>query len=650
MGTAVFAGINLVGSEHYVEPEASALESLIKYFLNNYVTEDQPLFLDTSPQYGAAEQKLGDCLGRFQKSHKKLFVATKWGLKSDPDNFCNYDYSPSNLTEQLAKSYVRLGAIDALFLHTNPGVPIQQIVNLLDDENGTLSRMLELKQKQIHGINQLGISISKPDHLRELMNRPDCLKLFDLLQVNANLILDNSYIGNILSRLPLTIVINSIYRKADKSERETRIGRSAHIQRISNKAPDSLLLTGTGQLRHLEEFHNLVKESHNKTPVSVSLHCSFATTGVFDQKLNEDIAMSIPNLLLHRGPGDIEKKDLDNGSVSKTIVNLLMGSRKTRLGPMPPKRHQIELMRRVEKFVNDDRPIDIIVTWGPRKFYAVEEENSVDLCELMALERLQSFQKQVLQVYSRGIRVTLFFEDYEGTFIEQVSPSVFQRYKKGLQAMIEVLGLEPTVSLVATSDWAETFCGTEEIRHSLQRNYEVIRDYWTDSDAHPEQEDSQLESAQAMRAIGFEPPIPQESRTYYLQRLDKLLGSTVSELDKKSMVQRLFACVLLHRKYHLFGLGEVQEPIKFSFLPVAGGPDFLMDGRIDIRTIDTRLSKRSLAPWSGKGYLRVKEDRVLPAMMTWKNFKEVAETRSSGKIQLSSENLTLDLSADIISL
>ena len=75
------------------------------------------------------------------------------------------------------------------------------------------------------------------------------------------------------------------------------------------------------------------------------------------------------------------------------------------------------------------------------------------------------------------------------------------------------------------------------------------------------------------------------------------------------MTVRLLACVLIHRQYDLFKIHNKSEPVKLSFLKISGGPKKLMNGRIDIRTIPTNISKKHLSPWTAKGCLRLKKNK-----------------------------------------
>ena len=61
---------------------------------------------------------------------------------------------------------------------------------------------------------------------------------------------------------------------------------------------------------------------------------------------------------------------------------------------------------------------------------------------------------------------------------------------------------------------------------------------------------------------------------------------------------------------------------------ISRGPKKLMDGRIDIRTLSTNISKRHISAWAAKGCLKIKNNIYSPCLFTWqevykdrKNFK-----------------------------
>ena len=89
------------------------------------------------------------------------------------------------------------------------------------------------------------------------------------------------------------------------------------------------------------------------------------------------------------------------------------------------------------------------------------------------------------------------------------------------------------------------------------------------------------------------------------------------------MTVRLLACVLIHRQFDVFKVNEHKNPVKLSFLKISGGPKKLMDGRVDIRTLPTNISKKHISAWAAKGCLKIKNNIYSPCLFTWQEvYKE----------------------------
>ena len=93
-----------------------------------------------------------------------------------------------------------------------------------------------------------------------------------------------------------------------------------------------------------------------------------------------------------------------------------------------------------------------------------------------------------------------------------------------------------------------------------------------------------------------------------------MLGDSKSVEEKKDMTIRLLSCVLMHRQFNVFKFNEDDDFVKLSFLKISGGPKKLMNGRLDIRTIPTNISKKHIAPWAAVGCVRFKKQKILPCL------------------------------------
>ena len=126
------------------------------------------------------------------------------------------------------------------------------------------------------------------------------------------------------------------------------------------------------------------------------------------------------------------------------------------------------------------------------------------------------------------------------------------------------------------------------------------------------------------------------------------MGNAKTQLQKIDMTVRLLACVLIHRQYDLFKINNKSELVKLSFLKMGGGPKKLMNGRIDIRTIPTDVSKKHLSPWSSKGCLRLKKDKVLPVLRRYNELIESQKDLIDGEIIINNSNLKISFKTSFL--
>ena len=83
---------------------------------------------DTADAYGDSEDLIGKWFKLHPERRRDIFLATKFGLKANPDGNITVDSSPEYARQQAETSLKRLGVdyIDLYYLHRpNPDVPIE---------------------------------------------------------------------------------------------------------------------------------------------------------------------------------------------------------------------------------------------------------------------------------------------------------------------------------------------------------------------------------------------------------------------------------------------------------------------------------------------------------------------------------------------
>ena len=95
-------------------------------------------------------------------------------------------------------------------------------------------------------------------------------------------------------------------------------------------------------------------------------------------------------------------------------------------------------------------------------------------------------------------------------------------------------------------------------------------------------------------------------------------------------------------------MNNKSDPVKLSFLKISGGPKKLMNGRIDIRTLPINVSKKHLSPWTAKGCLRLKKNKILPVLKRYNELKEIQKNIIEGKIIIENSNLNISFETNFI--
>ena len=630
IGTASLAGVNMVNSKNYIRPSDQDVEDLINLsFKLLKKNKSEILMIDTSSQYGESEERIGNYINKYPKKLKNMFICTKWGLKFKNDDFSIQDYSLENLNSSLEKSLSHLKKIELFYIHTNPSVKEETLKKIMDKDSKIIKRLMEIKKKNIGGIKYIGISISSEKNLEILISKKYLSSLFDVIQLNANILIKRPDLERQLLLLKKRIVLNSLYRKGDQKEKSTFEGRKKIFFESLSICNNSIVLTGTKNLEHLNECFEIVEQYNKTKEFKISCFIKDKKFAFLGKRIEQDLKKFLNNL------NNIEEKDLTryaNSQSSKNeiinhIINSFIGTLKTRIGPVP-ENYQFQILHNiVNYYVNHNIPIDTILTWGPKKFFSGKNESLIDLSEILSLQTLFELNNKIKEKYLPGASFTIFIEDFEGRFIEgeQLS-NIFDSYITSFEKLLKIVDTNNIIRIVRTGDLLMSKFDMSKINLKLNENYLKLKNYWVESDKKGIDSSESLNSYNEIKKIGWFEKIGHDTRDYYLKRLDKMLGDTKTREQKIDMTVRLLACVLIHRQFEVFKVNENMNPVKLSFLKISGGPKKLMDGRVDIRTLSTNISKRHIAAWAAKGCLKLKKNTYFPVLYTW---KEVEENKSN---------------------
>lgn len=622
IGTASFAGVNMVNDDNYLEPEKKDVEKFLNYAFDLYRKYGLDMvMIDTSSQYGESERKLSEYFNNNPDKLNKTYLCTKWGLKFDQSNFNIQDYSLKNLDQTLKNSLKLLKKIDLFYIHTNPAVSTSTLKKIIDNESEIYRRLVELKKKNIGGISHLGISISSAENLNYIIENNKLINEFDVIQINSNLLSSRPDFQRRLNLLDKIIILNSLYRKGDKHKRSSIDGRKEIFFDALNSCNNPIILTGTKSESHLKETFSIVNNFKESVPFLIEVLSDDSSNE--NKKIEKNLNDYFRNLNDISNPKNKIQK-VDEKEVVKYITNCFIGSLKTRIGPSPDERQYEVLQDIVEYYVKNKIPVQTILTWGPKKFFSGRYENHIDLSELISIQTLYEINKKICLKYPYGVIFTIFIEDYEGKFIEgNHLELIFNEYITSFEKLVKITNMQKIIKIIRTQDLLKTNFDINMINLKLNDNYIKLKNYWIESEKKGIEGSENFESYKQINKIGWYEKIGNDTRDYYIKRLDRILGNTKSKNQKIDMTVRLLACVLIHRQFDVFKVNEHKNPVKLSFLKISGGPKKLMDGRVDIRTLPTNISKKHISAWAAKGCLKIKNNIYSPCLFTWQEvYKE----------------------------
>lgn len=304
------------------------------------------------------------------------------------------------------------------------------------------------------------------------------------------------------------------------------------------------------------------------------------------------------------------------GCEAERVAEILLGSKKTRLGPRPCDDHYHYLVKLVERYMTTGQPIEMVTMWGGLKGYGLFDIDQADLLDLLGLRRFASLNAQVRTIYAPGIRVRIIREDVTELILANDKSTVeigyhMHQYRAHLCNLLRFFALD---FIQIDDESVLLFKSNTDLSHFMARvmdNAEALYAYWIASDG--VQDPSALPEYKALCDKGWRGIIPQCQRDWYIARV----GSEYPDMDYALRVRRV--CVYLGNALArgqfkmLHGntsdeQGTIQ-PIKASFVPYPPGTASEMSkGRIEYKLKDSKSSNNTVPPWSG--YCVVRDSSV----------------------------------------
>jgi len=337
--------------------------------------------------------------------------------------------------------------------------------------------------------------------------------------------------------------------------------------------------------------------------------------------------------------------------LASEIVNVIVGSQKTRIGKKPSEDNMILLRERVCRFVEKGLPIEARMVWGPKKHFALGDENAVDISELLSLERLYNLHLQVQRLYCPGLHYNAFILDFEGEYVEGDDPEIkaaMSKYIETFEGLIEVLDLTDIVTPVRVSDVAKDETEKERWRDQMRENFEKLRAYWYESEEKGIGGYEDYASYQDLLELRWKGCLPREARDHHLKMVTRFLHEATED-EKVAMVLKIFVASWLHHQFMILRTPHGLSPLNFSFVrPAPDIPKHLMKARVDLRPVSTNITKMTIPPWTAKGFLTITDGQIKAGIKGWHEFMTSEHRVVPGELVLSGGRRSVRIRADFL--
>jgi len=246
-------------NENYSLPSYDEIKQYLFQIDQFSKLNSKKLIIDTAAGYGGGKSE--ELLGRYLREipDNNFLIATKFGEETENSVEISFDV----LEKQILRSVHSLGRIDLLFIHMTSKLSYLNSLKVFDDHQ-LKTRLLQLKENSEFGIKKLGLSISRTEVLKYLLDN-NLLDWIDILQVPAWMVKENRELFQQAYNLGKEIVVNSPVRNLRDGNPENEFQMLFEIPEIS------CVLSGTRQ--HLDEALGYYTQ-YQKKPKSLPKHLS----------------------------------------------------------------------------------------------------------------------------------------------------------------------------------------------------------------------------------------------------------------------------------------------------------------------------------------------------------------------------------------
>lgn len=299
-------------------------------------------------------------------------------------------------------------------------------------------------------------------------------------------------------------------------------------------------------------------------------------------------------------------------SRTKAIADILIGSKRTRIGAQPSPEHRKYLETQIERCLAYGYPIEIICLWGAVKGYGLDgERNQPDLADAMGIRRFAMLDELVSTLHAPGLRVRLIRENVGELALSTTDAATLAinmvAYREGLDNLARIISPFGHVRFEDESSLL-TKLGISQTAFLMQgrSNGAIMEAYLRASDGKPDEQKDRVPEYAALLDLGWQGIVPDSIRDWYKARVT----AEHAGKDPIKPIADYFGFALTRYKVGLYTGNWADDifPLKASFVPYPPGTsDAMRRGRLEYKVKDSK-GNNTVPPWCGYGFLREGEE------------------------------------------
>lgn len=325
------------------------------------------------------------------------------------------------------------------------------------------------------------------------------------------------------------------------------------------------------------------------------------------------------------------------------IGEILVGTKETRFGPIPPPEHLVVVRDVVRQSIEKAIPIPILVPFGGIKG---NKTSQLDIAEVSAVKRLVSLDESIKRYYPHGIQANIRVEDLGALWLygEGYRKNI-QEYSDDFLKLTTILAAGSNIHSISEwnlMDTAEYFQLSSKYSSHL---FAYLR--------HTEEFRNQLGSGVAYEWLannGWKGEIPFEQRDYYVNTYMKLEPGITREQALKKLADYFGGS---KARYDLHGTAapqtEIGKHIQISYVqPIPGVPQTMFNNTLYYRTLPFSEARSHMPAWRSKGYLKIDPSGKATAKITNWHDNDTLEQLVPSSVLLGDDYLHVKVHTDYL--